>query len=221
MRPSRWHAEATRARPDAGVCEAVADGAWVRVAWRRAHTACDGYGHRAAGRLRRAAHLATSQRATLSLGSVAGHIMPALRLLSRLYMYLILPAYSPAAVEVAGTAVEVVETVHTLVHVHAAGCTAVQLYSCTCRSADAPAFVWYTVDSSRRRWDSGVGPRQAPLTHDPTHACTCLLAVCSGLGPGALPALLTPYISWRSGSHSTGGARWRPRASLHPRIGVR
>ena len=30
----------------------------------------------------------------------------------------------------------------------------------------------------------------------------CLLAVCSGLGPGALPALLTPYISWRSGSHS-------------------
>ena len=27
----------------------------------------------------------------------------------------------------------------------------------------------------------------------------CLLAVCSGLGPGALPALLTPYISWRSG----------------------
>ena len=51
----------------------------------------------------------------------------------------------------------------------------------------------------------------------------CLLACCvfksRALGP-YLPALLTPYVPWRSSSHSLGGAHaGAHRASLHLRIG--
>ena len=48
---------------------------------------------------------------------------------------------------------------------------------------------------------------------DPVVACLLCVQVSD---PRALPALLTPYVSWRSGSHSTGGARWRPRAPPSP-----
>ena len=55
-------------------------------------------------------------------------------------------------------------------------------------------------------------------------ACTCLLNLLALLiqdtGPRALPALLTPSIAWRSGSHSTSDAR-RPVAGAAGRTAGR